>query len=322
MDISMSITQFLSSGRQVGWTDKTLEGYRWRLEHLRKWLVEHDVTNASQLDRDKLRSYGASLWNDWKPATIKGSVGCVRSYLHWLADERLASEELVSALRIPRVPKRRQRTISPAEYMALMKACSRPVEHGLTERQALKSAVRNAALVSLLYDSILRASELVALKVEDIDLEHRTVYVAQGKGGDFRYSSFSKDTALTLREWLKLRRAAPGVPSLFVSITGNTPGQGLTVRGLRSILKSLGDRAGVPDVTPHAFRRGGATAKMVNGMPVRQLQEEAGWASVTMADIYTRAYTLSPEEAPELEQYSPVATAKLKNGKVSGRARM
>ena len=315
----MTIRGFLMSGRQAGWTPKTLEGYRWRLEHMEQWLTERDVRDSCELGRSLLTEYGADLWEGRRASTVKGSVACIRSYLRWLEDEELGPAGLVTALRIPRVPKRKQRTIYPKEFMALIDACGRPVEHGLTELQALTSAIRNAAIVSLLYDSILRAGELTAVKVEDLDLGRHSVYVASGKGGDDRDASFSDETAHALREWLRMRRAPAEVPWLFISITGNTPGQQLTVRGLRSILKSLGERAGVPDVAPHAFRRGGVTEKMKNGMPVRHLQDEAGWSSVRMADVYSRAYALSPEEAQERVQYSPVASARRKNGRSNGR---
>jgi site-specific recombinase XerD len=261
-----------------------------------------------------LRHYGAAIRAIWAPSTVKGSVGCIRSYLRFLEDEALASEPLISALKIPSVPKQVQRTISDVEFMALMKACARPVTYGLTEREAMIAAVRNAAIISLLYDSLMRASEMIALKVADVDMKRRLALIKAGKGGDFRYTTFGEETEVALARWLKVRRVPSDAPWLFVSIAGNTPGEQLTVRGLRSIVKALGERAGVPDVSPHAFRRGGAVEKARNGIPLRMLQAEAGWASVQMADIYTRALTLTPETAPEVQQYSPVTSAKRRRG--------
>lgn len=310
MDMAESITEFLTSGRQAGWSAKTLEGYRWRLNHLQEWLGAQNIHSPTELNRSLLRHYGAAIHEGWRPATVKGAVSCIRSYLRFLAAEALVSEKLFEALRVPRVPKQKQRSLTSEEFLALVQTCARPVTYGLAEREAIIAAVRNAAIISVLYDSMLRASELVALHVHDVDFARCRLLVEAGKGGDYRYASFSDDTEVALRAWLKIRKAAPAVDWLFISIAGNTPGCQLTTRGLRMILKNLGERAGVPDLSPHAFRRGSAIAKMRNGMPLRMLTSEAGWSSVTMADVYTRAYELAAEAPPEVQKYSPVKAAK------------
>jgi len=214
------------------------------------------------------------------------------------------SLNLAGAVRSPKVPKTVQRTVSVDELQVLITACETPVSRGLTEADALASSLRNAAIVCLLFDSMIRVSEACGLRVADVDLTAGRLLVRSGKGGNDRPALFSSQTADLLRAWLAVRRAA--CDALFVSVAGNTPGQALTPSGLRIIVRNLGDRAGLSGISPHAFRRGGAVALTKNGAPGRIVMGLAGWSSMRMLEIYTRAMTDSDFEAA-FKRYSAVA---------------
>ncbi len=306
LQLSEAIEDFLLSALQEGWSAGTIKQYRWHLERFVRWLAEHEVTDLSLIDRRLLRQWNAGLREHWQPATIKQAVSAARSFLSWCHSEELLATDLSGALKSPRIPKRPQRTITSDEVMALLAGCEDPPEHGLREDEALATCFRNAAIVALLFDSLVRASELCALCLDDVDLERKRITVRRGKGGDGRTALFSGETAELLAYWLEVRRPSPCVDAFFVSIGGNTAGYPLTTRGLRIILKRLGERAGVAGVSPHAFRRGGAVQFTLNGAPGRLVMKWAGWSNSRMLELYTRALDGNQETDQVYGKYAPV----------------
>jgi site-specific recombinase XerD len=304
-----AIGDFLLAGLQGGWSRNTHRQYGWHLERWRIWLDDHAVLRVDQLTRRLLRAWGASLWDRWSDSTVKLATITIRSFLKYCQAEGLITQrdeagqpvDLAGALKVKAVPKREQRTIRADEMLKLLEQTQHPTETGLTEAQAALVCLRNAAILSLLYDSMLRAAELCRLSVKCLDVDRRQL-VVQIKGKAVRKAFFGEKTAERLQAWLNVRQAADGEDAVFVSIWGNTPGQALTTRGLRIILKRLGDRAGVSGVSPHAFRRGAAVRATELRAPARILQEMARWEDIKMAETYTRAL-----EIEQLyDEYCPV----------------
>ena len=148
---------------------------------------------------------------------------------------------------------------------------------------------RNLALVYLLLDTGLRASEICRLSLQYLDVEQRTFQVL-AKGGQWRIGVFSQATQEAMRAWLQVRDevAAEGIKNVFVAVGGLKPGRPLTREGLRVILLKLGQKAGIK-VTTHDFRRTFATLSLRAGAPSRLVQVAGGWNSLEMVERYSRA---------------------------------
>lgn len=301
--------EFLLACRQRGLATTTLTHYQWHLEHL----IEAIPGVWSSL---ALRRWGAGLQDaGYAPATIKQAISASRAFLRWLHQEGRLATDLSPCLLVPRVPRQAQRTITPAELARLLETASQPAAHGLTDAEAAAVCARNAALIALLFDTLLRAGELCRIEVRDLDLERLKLIVHRGKGGASRTAWFSLPTADFLRVWLSHRPQTPTPPHhLFIGIRGDTPGGPLTPSGLRTILRKIGERAGLPGVSPHAFRRGGAVALTLNGAPSRIVQILGGWSNIQMVEVYTRALDASAEAAAAVARYSPVAAVVSRNG--------
>lgn len=119
---------------------------------------------------------------------------------------------------------------------------------------------------------------------------------------------FSHQTALYLKEWLKVRTGMnTSHDFLFVGIGGLTPGQPLTPRGLRIILKNLGKKAGIEQVHPHAFRRSFATLRIKQGQSTRSVQRLGRWKNLATFERYTQALLKDDEFArKEAEHFTPL----------------
>lgn len=283
-EIELTIREFLLAKRQEQCSPGTIEKYTYRLNLVAGWLAERGVTRPDQLSRLLLREWGASLDPSWQPATTSHAIAVVCSWLTWLQDERLIDERLGDALRSPKKKLRMQRTLSEVEVQRLLAACD-----------GLPTGKREAAVVSLMVDSGLRASEVCRLKESDLifdfPLDGQLVNFIPviGKGGDEEPVFFGTDTAIRLLDWLAARKPAAGVETVFISVGGNTPGHPLTRHGLGDLLQRLGEHAGVPGVSPHSLRRTFAMLLDASGHSTRQIQKLGRWSDIRMVERYTQA---------------------------------
>lgn len=284
------IGAYLVAQRQAGKSDATLEQYGYHLGKMATWLGEVGIVFVGEVQRADLRSWGAGLRDSWSPATIKGAVCAARSFFRWCVEEELLREDPALALKVPRVPVRAQRVLNAGEISRLLAECG----------DCLRG-IRDAALVTLLLDTGLRNAEVCRLRLADLDLEQRRL-VVRIKGGDEAWGYFGSGCCKRLDAWLGVRRARAGVGTVFVSVGGNTPGQGLTPRGLRLALKRLGERAGVAGVCPHGFRRSFATLMLLNGAPSRVVQLAGRWSDLRMVELYSQSLDASAVYA----RWSPV----------------
>ena len=107
----------------------------------------------------------------------------------------------------------------------MLSACDPRSSTGLSLADTTAVSLRNAALVALLYDSMIRASELCGLQLDDIDLNAGRLVVRAGKGGKDRFAVFGPQTAEILRAWLAVRRSRAGEAAVFLSLGGRYAGQ-------------------------------------------------------------------------------------------------
>lgn len=277
--------EYIIAGRASGWSDATARQYA---KHLAYWQQSphNDLTVVS------LRNWVVAIRNHWQPATVRSAMICVRGYLRFVG-----RDDLAAVIKPPNPPARVQRTVTPAEVRALLDAADQPAICGVTPEQAQAVAVRNGAIIALLFDGWLRASELCALTLDAVSVDARRCIV-QGKGDREEIVAFGGETASRLRNWLAVRQSASR--AFFVSVGGNTPGKPLTTEGLRIVLRNVAKRAGIPHASPHAYRRGGATAAIRNGAPTRWVQAHGRWAKLEMVERYTRS--LDPGDM--IEEYS------------------
>jgi len=252
---------------------RTVDAYRRDLEHLSRWLGR-PVGSAST---EELNTYLAQLRADGlAPSTISRRISAARSFYahHVLVGTRRdnPAAELEPPRRRPKLP----RTLSPREAERLIEAAA-----GTTPR-----ALRDAALVELLYGAGLRVSEAVGLERAGIDLEERLVRCT-GKGDKERVVPVGRAATEALRRYLS--RGRPYLdrrhrPELFL----NAQGGPLTRAGAFLILRRLAQKAGLePDrVHPHLLRHSFATHLLEGGADLRSVQEMLGHADLATTEIY------------------------------------
>ncbi|HET6642390.1 MAG TPA: tyrosine recombinase [Gaiellaceae bacterium] len=253
---------------------RTVEAYRRDLTTLTAWLG-HPLasTTTEELERwiAELRAAGLA------PATIARRVASTRSFFRHLVLIGSVAENPAAELELPRRIRKLPRTLSPGEAERLIDAAA-----GTTPR-----ALRDQALVELLYGAGLRVSEAVGLDRAGVDLDQRLVRTI-GKGGKERVVPVGRHAVDALRRYLA--RGRPHLDrrhrhELFL----NAQGGALTRAGAFLILRRLAGKAGLePErVHPHLLRHSFATHLLEGGADLRSVQEMLGHADLSTTELYT-----------------------------------
>jgi site-specific recombinase XerD len=237
--------------------------------------VDHPVGTATA---EEIEAWLAGMRAEGRaPATIARRLAAVRAYLRHLTLMGTRADNPAAAIAGPRRARTVPRTLSPAEAERLVEAAN-----GTSPR-----AMRDRALVELLYGAGLRVSEAVGLVKAAVDLEGRIVRVT-GKGGKERLVPLGRPAAESLRRYLAIGR--PHLDrrhraDLFL----NARGGALTRAGAFLILRRLADRAGLEPgrVHPHLLRHSFATHLLEGGADLRSVQEMLGHADVGTTERYT-----------------------------------
>jgi len=253
---------------------RTVDAYRRDLEQFAAWLKRpcaSATTEELELYLAELRASGRS------PATIARRLAALRGFFRHLVLLGARADNPAAEVAAPRRVRRLPRTLSAGEAERLVEAAAG------TEPRAL----RDSALVELLYGAGLRVGEAVALERSGVDLDERLVRCV-GKGGKERVVPIGRPAVEALRRYLA--RGRPYLdrkhrPELFLNARGGP----LSRSGVFLILRRLAAKAGLePErIHPHLLRHSFATHMLEGGADLRSLQEMLGHADLSTTELYT-----------------------------------
>lgn len=207
----------------------------------------------------------------YRPSTVCRKVAAIRSFLDYHGRrENGAVPGLLGVLRAPPVPKQRPRVLTRAEVQALL---------GAPSRQGPPRSLRDAAILSLLYATGMRATEVVGLRIEDVDLARGLVFRRAEDTGEDQAIPLGEATE-PVRHYLQEARPHlardPEEPALFL----NQRGQHLSRQGLWLVIRRWAAEAGLSDeVSPHTLRHTLAHHLLEAGRTRRQVQRLLGLSS-------------------------------------------
>lgn len=163
------------------------------------------------------------------------------------------------------------------QYYATLKV------EGKSEKTMINcKSTRDKAIISFMYETEARVSEVAGVQLSDIDFNEHTVLL-HGKGGKDRISMFTDKSAMYLEEYLTNRDLS--VNALFES---KNKGSALSAAGIRSMIHDVGVRSGITRLHPHRFRVSRITHLVDRGMPLQDVQELAGHTSINTTRSYYR----------------------------------
>lgn len=270
-----------------GVADNTLASYRRDLERYLEYLRGASVAGLEEVDAAMVSGFLAHLregdegHSPLSATSAARAVVAVRGLHRFALRDGVVDLDVAREVRPPTPPRRLPKAISVEDVERLLDAAG---------YDATSLAVRDRALLELLYGTGARISEAVGLAVDDVDLADRTVLLS-GKGGKQRRVPLGSYAARSLEAYLvrarpELAAAGRGTPVLFL----NARGGALSRQSAWTILRTAAERAGLAEkagISPHTLRHSFATHLVEGGADVRVVQELLGHSSVTTTQIYT-----------------------------------
>jgi len=311
LSISKSIDGFLKFKTAEGLSQRTIDSYEYTLNHWLKYIGDRSV---SEIQASDLTDYMAWLRTEYQPVRFNGSREPMsaksirnvwvtfRSFFGWLHMEFTFANP-AAEIKAPKFQQHPVETFTKEDLEKILKACVLTRESKTEDRKKFvmrrPSAYRDQAIVLVLLDTGLRATELCSLTINDVDLKTGKVVIRHGvaggaKGGKGRTVYLGKTSRKAVWRYLAGREDGddPRAP-LFISHADRP----FNKNSLRVLINRLGARANVKKVYPHKFRHTFAITYLRSGGDVFTLQSLLGHGSLDMVRHYAQIADIDVEQA-------------------------
>lgn len=275
--MSRSIEEFLEYLEfQKKYSENTVEAYRNDLEGFEQYVHAKKI-DYKKMNYSDVTDYMIHLSNsNMKPASVNRHLSSLRSFYSFLLINKEVKDSPFELVNGPKKEKRLPNYLQYDEFLDLIKTCD---ETNL--------GVRNRMILELLFASGVRVSELVGIKINDIDFKNREIKIL-GKGKKTRIVYFNKTCQEVMSKYVCNARQellkGKHCEYLFVNHLGNA----LTRRGVSDILEKLIMKSSIKHkISPHTLRHTFATLMLNEGMDIREVQELLGHARLSTTSIYT-----------------------------------
>jgi integrase/recombinase XerD len=277
LDVPALLESWRRAMRSEGKSDATIKTYSGGVAAFIRWCETNSTEPA--LDKPTVQTFiGSLLDGGAEPATAHARLKALRRFTAWLLEEdEIDSDQLIGSAP-PRVPRKVTPALTDDQLRRLIHAC---------QGKTLKDR-RDEALVRLMAETGMRAGEVIALSVIDVNLNDGLVTIRRRKGGKGRVAPFGAQTTTAIDRYVRTARREHRLTDtgpLWVGITGKPFGYS----GLDATLKHRAETAGIDGFHLHLLRHTAATRWLRAGGSEGGLMAVAGWASRSMLDRYTAA---------------------------------
>lgn len=257
-------------------SENTVLSYERDLRKFNRYCLEQGISNVNQITVTGLNSYILYLEKQGlKPATISRGIASLKAFFHFLQKEGYVSQDVAEELKAPKVKKKLPTVLSQEETVRLLDQTK-----GNTPKE-----LRDSAMLELLYATGIRVSELISLKMEDINLKME--YITCRDGNKERIVPFGTTAKEKIQIYL-----AQGRPELVTEekseyLFTNCSGHAMSRQGFWKLIKYYGKKAGITaELTPHTLRHSFAMHLVSNGADLHSVQEMLGHSDISTTQIY------------------------------------
>lgn len=278
--IAQEITEYLKVCRyQRKLNEKTVKAYHIDLRQFKSYLEQNEL----DLVRESVAQYVMYMNKIYRPRSVKRKIASLRAFCRYLEEEDRITVSPFAKLRVNmRTPLILPRTIPLRVIEQLLSASYRQINEGKTPYQR-KCALRDTAVMELLFATGVRVSELCGLRLRDVSLPEGELRI-YGKGAKERIIQIGNQSVLQLLvNYSAVYDIAEDGP-FFV----NRCGRPLSEQSVRQIIAKYARWANISmTITPHMFRHSFATMLLEEDVDIRYIQKLLGHSSITTTQIYT-----------------------------------
>ncbi|MBB2183060.1 tyrosine-type recombinase/integrase [Lachnospiraceae bacterium MD1] len=251
----------------------TLQAYKNDLKKLMAFLDKQSVFSVGKITETNLNSYILSLEKEGlSPSSVSRNIASIKSFLLYLVKHGIMTGDPSERIKAPKVSKKTPQIIDNDLMERLLQQPNVNTPKGIRDR----------AILELLYATGIKVSELIMLKLTDINMTGRYITCREFKE---RNIPFGKSAESAIKQYLKIRQECFNkydLDYLFLNISGEQ----LSRQGLWKILKGYAAMVGMKNISPNAIRHTFAAHMIRNGADLGSVQEFLGHADITTTQLY------------------------------------
>ena len=283
--MEQAINSFISYLHNVKKTsDNTAMSYRRDLKKVNNFMIEQGVMDVSEITVTNLNSYILFLEkNRFSAATISRNIASIKAFYYFMLKEGMVTDDVSDVLKAPRIEKKVPDILSPAEVIRLLE---QPLGDSPKE-------LRDKAMLELIYATGIRVTELITLKVNDLNLQmgYIVCHDKNKNGAKERIIPFGNAARTAMLKYLSNGREQMLEDSKNEFLFVNCQGQPMSRQGFWKLIKHYAKKAGIKaDITPHTLRHSFAAHLVENGADLHIVQEMLGHSDISTTQIYANMH--------------------------------
>lgn len=273
------ILQFIEYLHTEKQTSKNTEvSYERDLRKLCFFLEAEGISTLNGVTETSLRAYLMSLEQEgMKPATISRNIASMKAFFAYYVKFHKLETDPAERLKAPKIEKKLPAILTTEQMEQLLEQPS-----GNSPKE-----LRDKAMLELLYATGIRVSELISLRLSDVNLQME--YLTCADNHKERIIPFGKKAKEALRIYLRDGREKLVAQEACEWLFTNCSGQTMSRQGFWKLIKSYGEKAGIDtEITPHTLRHSFAAHMVGNGADLKSVQEMLGYSDISAAQIYAQ----------------------------------
>ena len=270
------ITAFISYLHNIKKTSNNTEmSYKRDLEKMEHFMVQKGIQNVDDVTEEALCAYIQYLQDSrFATATVSRNVASIKAFYHFMLREGIVKEDVSGNLKAPKIEKKMPEIMSPEEVVRLLE---QPGGNSPKE-------IRDKAMLELLYATGIRVSELIALKLSDVNMQMSYLICHAAKE---RIIPFGGAAKKALEKYLDGVRESMLEDKKSDILFANCSGLPMSRQGFWKLINHYAQKADIKaDITPHTLRHSFAAHLVENGADLRSVQEMLGHSDISTTQIY------------------------------------
>lgn len=257
-------------------SNNTEMSYKRDLEKVEHFMILRGKKDAASVSAEDLSDYVKYLEdNKFAAATVSRNIASLKAFYHYMTEEGIVSEDISEKLKAPKIEKKIPEIMTPDEVVRLLE---QPSGSSLKE-------IRDKAMLELLYATGIRVTELITLKLSDINMQMNFI-LCRDRTKE-RVIPFGTAAKNALTKYLSGTRDAMLENKTSDILFVNCSGQPMSRQGFWKLIKFYAKKADIKaDITPHTLRHSFAAHLVENGADLRSVQEMLGHSDISTTQIY------------------------------------